>query len=67
MTKKSHNARKQGQRLKAVAHATLMLKLKQKREPLIPAKILKQLADLHLPPNPWVYDVCLRELLRGMS
>ena len=65
MATRRANARKQGQRLKAIARANLLLKLKSKQEPLIPAKILKQLADLHLPNNPWVYNVCLRELLRG--
>lgn len=55
----------QAKRLKAIAHANFILNLKSKREPLIPARILKQLADLHLPPNAFVYQACLEKLLRG--
>jgi hypothetical protein len=36
---------------------------KQGRQPFVPENILHKLAQLNLPPNPWVYQVCLRELL----
>src|SRR5262245_43528465 len=69
MAKTPHqrNARKQGQRLAAMARAKRILNLKKKNEPLIPAEVLRRLASLNLPPNPWVYDVCLRELMRDAT
>jgi len=57
------SATKQAERLKALARAKRLLNFKRKSEPVIPDRVLKQLAKLNLPPNPWVYDVCLRELL----
>jgi hypothetical protein len=38
---------------------------KRGEKPLVPAAVLRKLADLRLPPNPWVYQVCLEALLRG--
>jgi hypothetical protein len=58
-------------RAKQIAAATRtqrgqrLFHLKAKREPLIPDSVLKRLTELNLPPNPWVYEVCLRELVRG--
>jgi len=40
--------------------------LEKLRAPAI-ASVLHKLAQLNLPPNPWVYEVCLRELLRGVN
>lgn len=57
--------RKRIAEMKAALRRGKMLKAKRDGERAIPDKILKQLASLNLPPNPWVYDVCLRELLRG--
>src|SRR5262245_11661235 len=62
-TLKRTSATKQAERLKALARAKRLLNFKRKHEPVIPDRVLKQLAKLNLPPNPWVYDVCLRELL----
>jgi hypothetical protein len=49
--------------LLAARHAR-MLRAKKTGRPDIPDRILKQLGSLNLPPNPWVYDVVLRELMR---
>jgi hypothetical protein len=51
--------------LNAIMRQKRMLNLKAKGQPLIPDNVLEKLAALNLPPNPWVYEVCLRELLRG--
>jgi len=59
------SARKQAERLNAIMRQKRMLNLKAKGQPLIPDNLLEKLAALNLPPNPWVYEVCLRELLRG--
>ena len=59
------NSRQQAKRLKAAMRAKRLLNLKKNGERAIPDKVLKKLASLNLPNNPWVYDVCLRELLRG--
>jgi len=53
--------------LKAAARRGKMLQAKRNGERAIPDKILRQLAALNLPPNPWVYDVCLRELMRDAT
>src|SRR5262245_23661115 len=50
-TPHQRNARKQGQRLAAIARAKRMLNLRRKAEPLIPDSVLKQLAALNLPAN----------------
>src|SRR5262249_35096264 len=42
----------------------LVRELRRAGEPLIPEAVLKKLQALHLPPNEWVYNVCLRELMR---
>ena len=36
-------------------------------EKIVPDKILRQFAALNLPPIPWVYEVCLRELERNAT
>jgi hypothetical protein len=48
----------------AARHAR-MLQVKRGKPPEIPTKILRQLADLNLPPNAFVYQACLEKLLRG--
>ena len=64
MAKMSAANRKRLADLKAAVRRGRMLQAKKNGERAIPDKILRQLAALNLPPNPWVYDVCLRELLR---
>jgi hypothetical protein len=61
------NGRKRARQMRARGHAARMRNLKRSREPRIPAEILKALAKLNLPRNPWVYSVCLRELLRSAA
>ena len=58
------NSRKRASEFNAISRAARMLSIKKKGAQIIPDKILRQLAALKLPPNPWVYDVCLRELMR---
>jgi len=65
MAKMSAANKKRIAEMKAALRRGRMLKAKRDGERAIPDKILRQLAALNLPPNPWVYDVCLRELLRG--
>ena len=65
MVKMSTANKKRIADMKAAIRRGKMLKAKRDGERAIPDKILKQLAALNLPPNPWVYDVCLRELLRS--
>ena len=65
MVKMSTANKKRTADMKAAIRRGKMLKAKRDGERAIPDKILKQLAALNLPPNPWVYDVCLRELLRS--
>src|SRR5262249_41085313 len=58
------SATKQAERLKALARQKRMLNFKRENAvPVIPQQVLQKLASLNLPPNKWVYDVCLRELL----
>ena len=64
MPKVSAANKKRIAELKAAARRGRMLQAKRNGERAIPDKILRQLAALNLPPNPSVYDVCLRELLR---
>jgi len=66
MAKVSAANRKRIAEMKAAAHRGRMLRAKRNGERAIPDNILRKLAALNLPPNPWVYDVCLRELMRGM-
>ena len=42
----------------------LVRELRRARKPLIPDSVLAKLAALKLPNNEWVYNVCLRELMR---
>ena len=65
MAKMSTANKKRIADMKAAVRRGRILQAKRTKTPEIPDKILKQLAALNLPPNPWVYDVCLRELLRG--
>jgi len=65
MVKMSTANKKRIADMKAALRRGKMLKAKRDGERAIPDKILRQLAALNLPPNPWVYDVCLRELMRG--
>jgi hypothetical protein len=59
------NGSKQARRLAELGRRQQRLNRLSKNEPIIPANVLKKLAALHLPNNKWVYEVCLRELLRG--
>jgi len=59
------SATKQAERLKALARAKRLLNFKRKSEPVIPDRVLKQLAALNLPANEFVYQACLEKLLRG--
>ena len=65
MVKMSTANKKRIADMKAAVRRGRILQAKRTKTPEIPDKILKQLAALNLPPNPWVYDVCLRELLRS--
>jgi hypothetical protein len=53
--------------IKARARQARILQAKKTRTPEIPTKILRQLADLHLPPNVWVWNVCLDALMRDAT
>ena len=61
------NARKQAERAKAEAREKRRLYFMKRGEKIVPDKILRQLAALNLPPIPWVYEVCLRELERNAT
>jgi hypothetical protein len=65
MTKVSAAQRKHIRDQKVKAKHARMLQARRTKAPEIPDKILKQLASLNLPPNPWVYSVCLDALMRG--
>jgi hypothetical protein len=60
------NGSAQAKRLAAIGRRKQRLNRLAKGEPIIPLGVLRKLSDLKLPPNPWVYQVCLRELL-GVS
>jgi hypothetical protein len=66
MAKQTSRQRKHVSNFNAMGHAKRLMNLRQKGKPLIPDSVLKRLASLNLPPNEWVYNVCLRELMRGM-
>jgi len=66
MARMSAANRKRIAQLKVRARQERLLNAKKKGERLIPDSVLKRLAALNLPPNEWVYQVCLRELLRSM-
>jgi hypothetical protein len=55
------------QRLAAIGRRKLKLYRATKGEPVVPARVLKKLAALNLPPNKWVYSVCMEALLRNSS
>jgi len=57
--------RKPGERWREMGRTQRMLNAKRTGTKVVPDKVLKKLASLGLPNNKWVYDVCLRELLRG--
>jgi hypothetical protein len=59
------NGQRQGERLKAAARRQWRLNLLAKREPLIPADVLKKLAEMHLPANKKLYTAHLKALLDG--
>jgi hypothetical protein len=61
------NGRKRAKQMRAREHAARMRNLKRSRAPLIPTEVLEKLAALNLPPDAWVYSVCLRELLRSAA
>jgi len=67
MAKVSAANRKRIAAMKAAVRRGKMLYAKRTGARAIPDRILKQLAALNLPPNPWVYDVCLRELMRDAT
>ena len=59
------NGSKQARRLAELGRRKRRLNRLSKNEPVIPEGVLRKLSDLKLPPNPWVYQVCLEALLRG--
>jgi hypothetical protein len=59
------NGKKAARRLSKIGLRVRRLNARRERGPLIPDEVIEKLAALNLPPNPWVYSVCLRELLRG--
>jgi hypothetical protein len=61
------NGSAQAKRLAAIGRRKQRLNRLAKGEPIIPEGVLRKLSDLRLPPNPWVYQVCLRELLGCVS
>jgi hypothetical protein len=60
-------SRQAAQRLAAMGRRKLRLNRLAKGEPVIPASVIKKLASLRLPNDPWVYSVCLEALLRNSS
>ena len=65
MAKMSAANRKRIAEMKAAVRRGRMLQAKRTGERAIPDKILRQLAALNLPPNPFVYEACLEKLMRG--
>jgi len=55
---------KPGERWRELGRQSRILQAKRTGKPEIPDKVIKALARLNLPPNPWVYDVCLAALMR---
>ena len=66
MPKMSAANRKRIAELKAKARQARILQAKRSGKPDIPTEVLQKLASLRLPNNPWVYQVCLDALMRGM-
>jgi hypothetical protein len=65
MAKMSAKNRARLAELKARSRQAHRLQAKRNGKPEIPDGILKKLAALNLPPNPFVYQACLEKLLRG--
>ena len=63
----SKHQRRHVEKLNAMARQRRILNAKKTGKPDIPTAVLQKLAALNLPPNPWVYDVCLRELMRDAT
>jgi hypothetical protein len=57
--------KQQGAAWRELGRQSRILQAKKSGKPAIPDKVLKKLAALNLPPNPWVYSVCLDALLLG--
>jgi len=51
--------------MKAALRQKRSLAAKKNGQRMIPDRVLRKLAALNLPNNPWVYNVCLDALLRG--
>jgi hypothetical protein len=66
MARVSAKNRARIQELKARVRQGRMLQAKRGKPPDIPTEVLQKLASLRLPNNPWVYQVCLDALMRGM-
>jgi hypothetical protein len=67
MARRTSKTRKHIDKLNAMARQRRILNAKKTGKPDIPTAVLQKLAALNLPPNQWVYDVCLRELLRDAT
>jgi len=65
MARTSAANRKRLADLKVRARQERILQAKKSGKPEIPDRILKKLAALNLPNDPWVYQVCLDALMRG--
>ena len=65
MAKMSAANKKRIAEIKARARQARMLEAKRTGERVIPDNILRKLAALNLPPNPFVYTACLEKLMRG--
>jgi hypothetical protein len=65
MAKVTRAQRKHIREQNSRARQARMLAAKKTGRPEIPDKILKRLAALNLPKDPWVYSVVLDALLRG--
>jgi len=65
MATRAENSQRQAQRMKAALRQKRSLAAKKNGQRMIPDRVLRKLAALNLPNNPWVYNVCLDALLRG--
>jgi hypothetical protein len=65
--KQTTASKQAAQRLAAIGRRKLKLYRATKGEPVVPARVPKKLAALNLPPNKWVYSVCLEALLRNSN
>jgi hypothetical protein len=66
MAKVSAAQRKHIRQQKMKARHARMLQARRTGKADIPMEVLQKLASLRLPNNPWVYQVCLDALMRGM-